>query len=118
MARQSAFFLFVALLLVASLAGAANPALPAAGTPDFMTPALSAPGCAQAELPALNPSPTVKATTATCGSCSQPVCQGATLGAICKIQGGAIYKCTNVYGNLCTSSPITHDCSCWYGPLP
>jgi len=117
MTSRSAFLMFAALLLTASLAGASTPALPAADTPDFMTPALSMPGCSQTELPQLNPSPTVKA-TGTCGSCSQPICQGATLGTICKVQGGAIYKCTNVYGNLCTSSPITHDCSCWYGPLP
>ena len=116
MTRRSAFLAFVALLLISSLAGAAVPATPNNGTPDFMTPAVSAPGCSQAELPQGNPAPAFKA--GTCGSCSQTICQGATLNSICKIQGGAIYKCINVYGNLCSTAPITHECYCWYGPLP
>lgn len=108
--------LFIALSLISSLAGAAVPATSAGDTPEFMTPAVPPPGCDPAELPQPNPAPTFKA--GTCGSCSQTICQGAGLGAVCAIQGGRIYKCTNVYGNLCSTSPLTHECSCWYGPLP
>ena len=108
--------LFAALSLISSLAGAAVPATFAGDTPEFMTPAVSAPGCDQAELPQLNPAPTFKA--GTCGSCSQAICQGKSLNTICGIQGPRVYKCTNVLGNLCSTSPLTHDCSCWYGPLP
>ena len=116
MTSRSAFLMFAVLLLTASLAGAALLATSTGGTPEFMTPAVSTPGCSQAELPQTNPAPTFKA--GTCGSCSQTICQGATLNSVCKIQGGAIYKCINVYGNLCSSAPLTHECYCWYGPLP
>ncbi|HEX6864966.1 MAG TPA: hypothetical protein VF414_19200 [Thermoanaerobaculia bacterium] len=108
--------LFVALSLIASLAGAAVPATSVDDTPEFMVPAVPSPGCNEAELPPGNPAPLFKA--GTCGSCSQSICQGSGLNSVCAIQGGRIYKCMNVYGNLCSSSPLTHECYCWYGPLP
>lgn len=118
MTRRSTLLLFLSLLLIASLAYAATPAAPTAGTPDFMSPVKS-PGCAQAEtLPFLAPAPTTKAGGAPCGSCSDAVCAGYTTGTVCGFKNGHTYTCQDVYGGTCGGSPVTLICNCWYGPLP
>ncbi|HEY0510775.1 MAG TPA: hypothetical protein VGH73_02650 [Thermoanaerobaculia bacterium] len=123
MTCRSTLLTFVSLLLLASLAGAAVPPVatadPAVGAAAFMTPAAStatSPGCAKADIPFLAPAPSQK--SATCGSCSETVCAGYSVGTVCAYRSGVTYTCQDVYGGTCGGSPITLICNCWHGPLP
>jgi hypothetical protein len=111
------WLMFVAPLLIASLASAAplpapdaSVVLPAAITGLSACPAKAA----NAQLPVLNPA-AQQASTLNCGSCSVPICRGAGYNSIC--QGGTQVKhCIAAYGNNCTDG--TWQCQCWSGPLP
>jgi hypothetical protein len=121
MTRRSAFLIFTALLLTASLAGAATPAVtvanPAAGAPAFMAPAVPSPGCDKKELPFLAPPPSTKTDGPPCGSCSDSLCAGYTIGTYCAYSGGQLYSCQSApFGKLCSTGGV--KCSCWGGPLP
>jgi len=115
MSSRPTLWIFALLLLCASLASAAP--FPQTGPPmSPAAPAATTPGCAQAELPFLNPAPSP--TSATCGTCSDPGCQGYPVGTVCAIQVGRIYRCEDAYGGTCGGTPITLVCNCWFGPLP
>lgn len=110
------FLAFAALLLVGSLARAtetaATPADPASANLAAIFSAPVAPD-AQAQLPSFAPAPSEKAGFNTCGSCSDTVCVGATVGTVCKVQSGRTFTCQHAYV-ICTAK----DCECWTGPLP
>jgi hypothetical protein len=108
--------LAVALLLIASLASAAQtqtatPADPASANLAAIFTAPAPPDGGAAELPAFQPAPTNK--TISCGSCSDSLCAGKTVGTFCKLQGTKVYKCQLAYV-VCSAN----DCECWNGPLP
>jgi hypothetical protein len=111
------FLAFAALLLIGSLAHAAQtaatPADPASANLAAIFSAPASPEGAAAKLPSFEPAPTDKAGFATCGSCSDTGCVGATVGTVCRIQGGHTYTCQHAYVT-CT----VKDCQCWTGPLP
>lgn len=105
----------LSLLLVATVAGAAQISTPADSAQAnraaiFAAPA--APSGANARLPSFAPTPTDKAALA-CGSCSDTGCVGQQVGTICKVQSGHTYTCQHAYV-ACT----WRDCQCWTGPLP
>ncbi len=119
MKLRSTFLALASLLLMGSLVSAqtSTAADPAAGSPAFMSsPQASADCAAAAKLPSFEPAPTQAA--GTCGPCSATICQGMPIGNICAFQGGRTYRCQNVLGYTCGGAPITHECSCHYGPLP
>lgn len=92
--RLTTLLMLVSLLMIGSLASAANEVAAPAAQMTSMTPANQPPGCAAdflAQLPALTPKPSEKA--ATCGSCSVPVCQGQSTGNVCGYSSGKIYTC-------------------------
>jgi hypothetical protein len=114
------FLLGAALLvLFASLAAASAPPTPA--TPD------QAPFCiaslqqnqtqaqepATDELPGFTPKPSL--TAVQCGACSGS-CAGSNIFNVCRVSGGAIYQCLNVWGTDCSDGKP--HCQCWFGPLP
>lgn len=111
------FLAFAFLLLIATLAGAAQtftPTDPAAASlaAIFFNPkAPAAPNGADAKLPSFVPAPTDKA--ALCGSCSDTVCQGKHFRDYCGFQNGQTYLCQPAYV-VCGGN----DCECWTGPLP
>jgi hypothetical protein len=109
--------MFVAPLLIASLASAAPLPAPDASVvlPAAITGQSSCPTkAADAQLPVLNPA-AQQTSTLNCGSCSVPICRGAVYNTIC--QGGTQVKhCIAAYGNNCTDG--TWQCQCWSGPLP
>src|SRR4029077_18437583 len=111
------FLAFAALLLIGSLAHAAQTAAtPADAASANLAAILSAPpspGDAHAKLPSFDPPPTEKVGFATCGSCSETFCVGKNVGTICRIQSGATFTCQHAYV-ICTAK----DCECWTGPLP
>jgi len=120
MTSRSILLIFAALLLTASLAGAAvsSPAAtPAAsGIPAFLSPASTSPDCAKGELAFLNPPPSQQAGGALCGSCSETLCRGYTTGTVCGYKNGRNSTCQAVYGGTCTTGGL--ECSCWNGDLP
>ncbi|HEY2296003.1 MAG TPA: hypothetical protein VGM86_35340 [Thermoanaerobaculia bacterium] len=108
--------LVLALLLIASLASAAQtqtatPADPAAANLAAIFAAPAPPDGGTAKLPSFEPTPSEKALT--CGSCSDAPCVGAQVGTVCKFQNGQTYTCQHAYV-ICTF----RDCECWTGPLP
>jgi hypothetical protein len=106
--------LAVALLLIASLASAAQtatPTDPANATLAAIFTAPAPPDGGAAKLPSFVPAPSEKALT--CGSCSDSPCVGAQVGTVCKFQNGQTYTCQHAYV-ICTF----RDCECWTGPLP
>jgi hypothetical protein len=126
MTSRSTLLFLVSLLLTASLAGAAtaSPA-PSVEASAFLAPAAPAassspaekPGCPQqGALPFLAPPPSQK--SATCGTCSESVCAGYSVGTVCAYKVGVTYTCQDVYGGTCGGAPITLICNCWHGPLP
>lgn len=116
MKLRTTFLAFAALLLVGSLARAAETSTPADAASANLAAIFSAPASpadASAKLPSLAPAPTDKAGFNTCGSCSDTICVGATVGTICKVQSGRTYTCQHAYV-ICAAK----DCECWTGPLP
>jgi hypothetical protein len=107
------------LLLMGTLASAGTAdqarAPEAAADLSFLTTAQTSPDCSAAKLPSFDPAPVQK--TFPCGTCSQSVCVGKAIGAVCGASGTRIYKCQAVYGNLC-SQESAWECLCWNGPLP
>lgn len=119
MTSRSTLCLFASLLLIASLAGAAEvsqatPQAAPAGAPAFLAPAATSPDCAKEELPFLNSTPKERA-TGFCGTCSG-ICAGASIGQTCAVSGGRVYACQYPYVERCTDG--TRMCYCWTGPLP
>jgi hypothetical protein len=121
MTLRSTFLLFAALLLLASLVGAATPGQGV--TPAFMTPAAPAaaggscnPLLAKLRISLLD---SAKDTTVGigCGICSDAVCQGAPTNEVCGRQGAAIKKCVPLLGDLCPQDN-KFNCTCYYGPIP
>ncbi len=112
------WLMFVAPLLIASLASAAPLPAPEASVvlPASITGVSACPTKpANAQLPVLNPAAQQASVLSTCGSCSVPICRGAGYNAIC--QGGTQVKhCIAAYGNNCSDG--TWQCQCWSGPLP
>jgi hypothetical protein len=122
MTTRSTLFL-LALLLIASLTGAAEmsqagpPTVPT-GTPAFMAPAATSPGCDKAERPFLTPEPLQRGTTGyPCGSCSTTPCQGALTGSGCSYWSGGSQvrgscQISDTTPETCTTGPITWSCFC------
>jgi hypothetical protein len=107
--------LAVALLLIASLASAAQttmPADPANATLAAIFTAPAPPDGGAAKLPSFEPTPTDKAFLA-CGSCSDSPCVGQPVGTFCYSRNGLTYTCQHAYV-ICAA----RDCECWNGPLP
>ena len=116
MKRRATFLVFSSLLLISSLANAAQTSTPTDAESANLAAIFSAPASpdgAQAKLPSFDPPPTDKAGFNTCGTCSETVCVGQTVGTICRIQNGAIFTCQHAYV-ICAAK----DCECWTGPLP
>lgn len=118
MKKTSCLLIFVSALLIGSLAGAATLA---PESPVFMTsasPAAPSPFCflnaPPVDLAAGKKPLPVKASI--CGACSDTICRGQTLGAICRT-GNPFYRCQNVYGNFCPQDGLS-SCQCWNRPLP
>jgi hypothetical protein len=111
------FLAFAALLSIGSLARAAQTAAtPADAASANLAAIFSAPASpegAHARLPSFDPAPTDKSLFSTCGSCSETVCVGKTVGTICRIQSGSTFTCQHAYV-ICAAK----DCECWTGPLP
>lgn len=118
----STLLIFVSVLLIGSLAGAAtadSPGAPAAPVPAVSvvaaSPVVASPLClantSKAQLPAGNP--VVLKTTQICGACSDIWCQGQVGGAVC--QTGK--RCYNLYGNFCPQDGQA-ACTCYRGQLP
>jgi hypothetical protein len=122
MTSRSTFLTFAALLLIASLAGAATPAVTSTnssvGAPAFMAPAAPSTGCDKAELPFLAPTPSMRTGGAPCGSCSSSPCAGYTTGTVCGYANGRYSTCQDVWGGACPGTPAQLICECWNGPLP
>ena len=113
MKLRPTLFVFAALLLIASLAGAAAPVgMSSPATDVAPSPEDSSCNPLLEKLGITSPQDTA---TIICGSCSLSPCQGAVYNTIC--QGGTVpKKCINVYGFQCsTGGP---KCQCWSGPLP
>lgn len=109
------FLAFASLLLIASLASAAQTSMPADSASATLAAIFSAPAspdCANAKLPSFEPIPDDKAAL-NCGSCSDAPCVGQPVGTFCKFQNGKTYTCQHAYV-ICTF----RDCECWTGPLP
>ena len=100
---------FLSLLLMGSLASAADPGT-ATLAAIFSTPA--AQGCAEAKVPSDGTAP-LEAAFLCNGACSDPVCLGKARGTVCKVQGGQTYRCQPAL-YVCAAN----DCQCWTGPLP
>jgi hypothetical protein len=110
------WLMFVAPLLIASLASAVPLPTPEASVvlPASITGQSACPKAADATLPVLNPA-AQQASTLNCGSCSVTICKGAAYNTVC--QGGTqVKRCIAAYGNNCTDG--TWQCQCWSGPLP
>ena len=107
--------MFVSVLLIGSLAGAATidvPAAPAAPAPVVSAPVEASPLClapaSDAQLPPGHP-PLLKTTL--CGACSDTRCKNNTLGNVCATGG---YTCQNIYGNFCAQDGRSAcTCSNW-----
>lgn len=107
---------FLATAAMAETAAAPEVPSPlAVGSP--LTPAVSSPGCSEATLPIFAPAPTNRVLT-NCGTCSDTICQGQPLHAVCGFKNGATYRCQNVLGDTCGAGTGTWQCTCWTGPLP
>src|ERR1700733_54956 len=100
--------LALAALLLAAVSASATPApqaaAPAAAPAPIAAAAVEAPGLCQATAsslaaPLLNPAPRRVTTPLVCGSCSTPICRGATEGGVCRIVGMAVSTCVNALGN-------------------
>ncbi|HEV7506802.1 MAG TPA: hypothetical protein VGS07_18055 [Thermoanaerobaculia bacterium] len=116
MKLRATFLVFVSLLLISSLANAAQTSTPTDAASANLAAIFSAPASpdgAQAQLPSFDPPPTDRAGFNTCGTCSETVCVGQTVGTICRVQSGAVFTCQHAYV-ICTAK----DCECWTGPLP
>src|SRR3979411_1415165 len=98
MKLRSTLLAVAALLLIGTLASAGT--TEAAADLSFLTSAQTSPGCSASELPSFAPAPSPR--TFPCGTCSETVCVGKAIGAVCGASGGRIYKCQAVYGNLCS----------------
>jgi hypothetical protein len=106
---------FASLLLIASLASAAQlstPTDPASASLAAIFSAPASPDGANAKLPSFEPTPADKAALA-CGSCSDAPCVGKPVGTFCYAQSGKTYTCQHAY-IICAA----RDCECWNGPLP
>jgi hypothetical protein len=113
--RPTTLLMLASLLMMGSLASAANEVVAPAAQMTSMTPADQSPGCATdflAKLSALTPEPSEKA--ATCGSCSDPVCQGQSTGNVCAYSSGTIYTCQVVFGRCPAGG---WECGC-VRPIP
>lgn len=109
------FLAFAFLLLIGHLAGAtqtSTPTDPASASLAAIFSAPAAPDGGEAKLPDFAPAPVDKAFN-TCGSCSDSICVGKTVGTVCRVQSGATYTCQHAYV-ICAAK----DCECWTGPLP
>jgi len=112
------FLAFAFLLLIGHLAGAAQTSTPKDVATASLAAIFSSPAApaaldgADAKLPEFVPAPADKAFN-TCGSCSDSICVGKTVGTVCRVQGGATYTCQHAYV-ICAAK----DCECWTGPLP
>lgn len=86
-------------------------------SPLAMTPSDATPDCQEGRWP-LETSTAFFAATGEipCGPCSTGGCNGFFIGTTCGFRQG--YTCQNVLGNFCSTTPITHKCQCWSGPLP
>jgi hypothetical protein len=82
----------------------------------FLNPAVNSPGCSADVLPAFDQASSDKA-LASCGTCSETLCQGQAFNNICKIQGGKTFRCLST-GPSCGQGTGTRECICWSGPLP
>ena len=114
--KMKSILLVLTVLLVASLAGAAQVSTSADAVNATVAAIFSAPGspdCADAKLPSFLPAPADQQTLSLCGSCSDSLCQGKTAGTVCKNQNGKTYTCQHAY-----VSCVPRDCQCWTGPLP
>jgi hypothetical protein len=114
MKLRSTFLTLAALLMISSLASAAQTSMPVVSASANLAAIFSAPaspGCAEATLPSFEPAPIAKAVG--CGTCSDTICQGKQFGAFCKFQNGQTYTCQPAYV-VCSA----RDCECWTGPLP
>lgn len=132
MKSRSTLLVFASLLSIGSLASAAPaapadvPAVPASAVAVASPAPEASPFCAanlaklglpgKSELPGLTPPPLFMGPFQTCGACSETICKGAQRGTVCR-GGTQIYRCTWVYGDLCTEDNQP-DCLCWNGPLP
>jgi hypothetical protein len=129
MTCRSTFLFLTALLLIASLAGAATapaqsaaPAITAPATVAFMTPAAPVQadaGCnpllAKLGISLLDSARNTAALH--CGACSDVACRGANFNQVCGTQGAAIKKCVTLYGDRCPEDG-QFNCACYYGPIP
>jgi hypothetical protein len=117
--KTSRLLMFAAVLLIGSLASAATagPAgqsaapsvgVAVAGSASPLCLANASKGAPSSNTPFLE--------TSICGSCSDTICRGQTLGAICR-SGNPFYRCQNVYGNFCAADGLS-ACLCWNRPLP
>jgi hypothetical protein len=114
--KSRALLFLVGLLLIASLASAAQtqistPADPESASLAAIFAAPASPDGGAAKLPSFTPAPTDKAIT--CGSCSDSPCVGRPIGTFCYILENKNYTCQLAYA-ICTA----RDCECWNGPLP
>ncbi|HEX4962769.1 MAG TPA: hypothetical protein VF173_18180 [Thermoanaerobaculia bacterium] len=114
MKLKSTFLAFASLLLIGHLASAiqtSTPADPASANLAAIFTAPAPPDGADVTLPSFEPAPMNKAIS--CGSCSDSLCQGRSVGTVCKLQGTKVFKCQLAFV-VCSAN----DCECWNGPLP
>lgn len=108
--------MFVSVLLIGSLAGAATidppPAAAAPAPVAAAAPAEASPLClAQASDATLPPGNQPLLKVSICGACSDTRCRNNTLGAMCASGG---YTCQNIYGNFCAQDGRSAcTCSNW-----
>jgi hypothetical protein len=109
MRMRSTLLLFIALLGVATFAGAAAPA----PSPAFMAPACAADA---STLPAagLVPSP-LAAANSVCGACSQNPCKNQLVATTCFISNRR-GSCQSPNADFCPET-TTWNCQCYVGPL-
>ena len=122
MKLRSLLLPFVSSLLIAGAAMADPAGVPAPASPTAEVAAAPAPApglciknSSKATLPDVMPA-FLKTTTPPCGSCSTPICRGATYNSVCKTSGLQVWTCIAALGNDCGDG--TPQCQCWNGPLP
>ena len=117
MRSRSTLFLFAFLLLTASLAGAAMPAGMSSPATD-VAPSPEDPSCnpllAKLGISDLDPTASAQsASTYVCGACSEAICRGQALGALCS----ATKRCQWISAFECPQDNQA-NCRCWGGQLP
>lgn len=117
MRSRFALFLFAVLLLTASLAGATAPvgdSTPAVAAPSGEENAACNPLLAKLGISALDPTSSAQsASTYVCGACSEAICRGQALGALCS----ATKRCQWISAFECPQDQQA-NCKCWGGQLP